>query len=141
MLRLPARLENLESLLSYVVTSAEKSGFSRKALQAIKLAAEEALVNIINYAYGGSEGDVEVSCRMDDNDRFILEITDTGVPFDIRSVTEPDLTSDISERKIGGLGVFFIRKMVDAIKYRRDGERNILSLIKHKWPTRPEDAD
>ncbi|MFH1490336.1 MAG: ATP-binding protein [Pseudomonadota bacterium] len=131
-LKLPARVDHLESLLSFVELHAEKSGFPENRLKEIKLAAEEALVNIIHYAYGEREGDVEVACRMDDKDSFIIEIRDTGVPFDIRSVSEPDLTSDISERKIGGLGIFLIKKMVDTIKYRRDGERNILSLINRK---------
>ena len=137
-LKLPARVANLESLLSFVTLCAEKSGFSENRLLEIKLAAEEALVNIINYAYGEKEGAVEVGCRMDGEDSFIIEITDTGVPFDIRSVSEPDLTADISERKIGGLGVFLVKKMVDTLKYRHEGENNILSLIIHK--RRPSSA-
>ena len=53
---------------------------------------------------------------------------DNGVPFDFGSLSDPDLDSDIVERPIGGLGVFLIRKMMDEVKHRRDGKRNILTL-------------
>ena len=99
----------------------------------IELAAEEALVNIFKYAYEGTTGDVEIICKIDDADRFILEIIDTGIPFNLHSVRDPDISADISDRSIGGLGVFLMKKLMDAIHYRREGNKNILSLIMHKY--------
>jgi len=56
-------------------------------------------------------------------------ISDQGAPFNILEVPDPDVTGDISDREIGGLGVFFVKEMVDEARYRRKGNRNILTLI------------
>jgi len=95
----------------------------------MELATEEALVNIFNYAYKETKGDVEIICKLDDDKRFIIEIVDTGIPFNVLSVAAPDSTGDISERQTGGLGVFLIKKFMDAVQYRHEGNKNILSLI------------
>ena len=121
-------MESLERLMQFVSTFAEENGFSQKRMQELELATEEALVNIFHYAYPDGKGDVEVSCVMEDDTLLVIEILDRGVPFDVGSFSEPDLSPNIAERKIGGLGIFLIRKMADQIKYRRDGEKNILTL-------------
>ena len=130
-IRLPAKIENLKKLIQFVSDRAKRQKFTQKRIKAIELATEEALVNIFNYAYPENTGDVEVRCKMDDDTRFTLEILDNGIPFDIRSISEPDLTENISNRKIGGLGIFLMRKMVDEVQYHRDGKSNILTLIIH----------
>jgi len=131
-IRLPAKIENLKRLIQFVLDCAKSQGFAKKRIQEIELATEEALVNIFIYAYPKHTGEVELRCKMDDDTRFVLEILDTGIPFNIHSISEPDLTENISERKIGGLGILLIRNMVDEVQYRRDGESNILTLIIHK---------
>ena len=129
-IRLPARIEDLERFMQFVSTCATGQGFTQERMKEIELALEEALVNIFNYAYPDQPtGEVEVRCKMDDNTSFIIEILDTGIPFDIQSISEPDLDASISERKIGGLGIFLIREMVDKVHYRRDGDSNILTLV------------
>jgi anti-sigma regulatory factor (Ser/Thr protein kinase) len=128
---LPAKLENLEVWVKSVSDCAESQGFSPKRIREIELAAEEALVNVCNYAYPERTGDVEVICEIDGN-RFIVEIIDSGIPFAITSLPDPDITADADQRKIGGLGAFLIRKMVDEVRYRRENNRNILTLIIEK---------
>ena len=108
---------------------AEKCGFTQKRIKALELATEEAVVNIIRYAYPKDSGTVEVSCGVDENDRIIIEIMDTGTPFNPLSQSKPNLSDDIAERKIGGLGIFFIRMMMDHVKYRHENGKNILTLI------------
>jgi serine/threonine-protein kinase RsbW len=130
-LALPAKLENLEGWVKSVSDCAKSQGFDRKRISGIELAAEEAFVNICNYSYPGKTGDVEVIFGLDGN-RFIIEITDTGLPFDVTSLPDPDITADADDRKIGGLGIFLIKKMVDEVRYRRENNRNILSLIIEK---------
>ena len=66
---------------------------------------------------------------MEDQSSLVIEILDTGEPFDIQSVPEPDLTLDVSERKVGGLGIYLIKKMVSRFHYRREGQSNILTLV------------
>lgn len=127
-IKLAAKLENLEMLVQSITACAREQGFSDNNLPVIELAVEEAFVNICKYAYHDGEGDVEIRCKLDD-DRFIIEIIDSGIPFDITSLPDPDITQDISERKTGGLGVFFIKKMTDDIRYRREGNRNILNIV------------
>lgn len=113
-----------------MVTFARDAGFPAKRVQEVELAVEEALVNIINYAYPEREnGDVEVKCGLENQDRFLIEIRDKGIPFDVESHSDPDLNANISERKVGGLGIYLIRKMADEVRYRREGEENVLSLV------------
>lgn len=129
-LRLPAKIENLKEIMRFVSDFAKAEGFTPKTIQQIELATEEALVNIFNYAYPDDEtGEVEVRCRMEDQSSLVIDLLDKGKPFDIQSVPEPDLTLDVSERKVGGLGIYLIKKMVDRVHYRREGQKNILTLV------------
>jgi len=127
-INLPAKLENLERLIQSVSTSARAQGFEQKRISEIELATEEAFVNICNYSYPEKTGEVEISYKLDDG-HFIIEMIDSGIPFDITSLSVPDTSGDIDKRKIGGLGVLLIKKMMDEVRYRRENERNILNLI------------
>jgi anti-sigma regulatory factor (Ser/Thr protein kinase) len=66
---------------------------------------------------------------LDDNKRFVIEIEDTGAHFDVLSANRPNLTPKISDRKVGGLGIFLIKELMADILYRRKGNKNILTLI------------
>ena len=129
-IKLPAMIEHLESLLGFVSEHAKEQGFTSDMLKKIELASEEALVNVFNHAYPDKhDGEVEVSCGLDDNNKFVIEIMDSGTPFNPLSLSQPNLTEDVSERPIGGLGIHLIKKMMDEVEYRREGNNNILSLI------------
>lgn len=125
---LPARLEHLDELMKSVSDCALSQGFDRKRVGGIELAVEEAFVNICNYSYPGKTGDAAITCRLDNN-RFIIEISDSGIPFNITQLSDPDITAPTEARKIGGLGIFLMKKMMDAVTYRREGDRNVLNLI------------
>ena len=125
-------MEHLETLIKFVRDCARRKGLSAKKVREVELATEEALSNIFYYAYPDkTDGDVEVNC-MPNNTDLLIEFLDTGVPFDMLSISEPELTTNISQRKVGGLGIFLIRNIIDGVKYRRDGEKNILTFIIHK---------
>ncbi|MBA4417340.1 MAG: ATP-binding protein [Syntrophus sp. (in: bacteria)] len=130
----PAQLENLEELVEFVSHCAREKGFEQKRVSEIEIAAEEAFVNIINYAYRhmGSAGDIEVQCGFEDSERFIIEITDSGIPFNVLNVAEPDISSDVSHRKIGGLGIFFMKKLMDEVCYKYIEGKNVLTLVVNK---------
>ncbi len=130
-IKFPARIENLRKFMDFVSSCAREQGFSRKRINEIELATEEALANIFAYAYEGNNGDVEIICKLANN-KFILEIADSGVPFDVLSVKDPDIAADVLNRQIGGLGVFFMKKFMDSLQYRYEGDKNILSLIVFK---------
>jgi len=109
--------------------NARNQGYSEKRIHQIELALEEALVNVCRYAYPENYGDVEVVCR-EEEDRLVVEIIDSGVPFNPGDVPDPDTKPcTVREKKIGGLGCFLIRKMADEVRYRREGGRNILTLV------------
>lgn len=127
-IRLPAKLEYLETFVASVKAAAEKYGFARTRISEIELASEEILVNIFNYAYKESEGYAEVITGTDEDRQFVIEISDTGIPFNMLLLNRPDLTSDISERRIGGLGVFLARELMKDIRYYREDNKNILKI-------------
>jgi anti-sigma regulatory factor (Ser/Thr protein kinase) len=128
-IKLPAQIEYLRKFIDFVATCSREQGFEKKRVHQIELATEEALVNIFKYAYKETKGDVEIICKLDDNKRFIIEIVDTGIAFNVLSVTAPDISADISERQLGGLGVFLIKEVMDAVLYRYEDNKNILALI------------
>jgi serine/threonine-protein kinase RsbW len=127
-LKLPARLENLESFMKLAASYATELGFMQRRIREIELAVEEAIVNICNYAYQDGEGDVEMICR-DEGAFFIIEIEDYGKPFNILTLPEPDVTAGIMERQARGLGVLLIKKFMDDVYYCRESDKNRLSLI------------
>jgi len=133
-IKLPAKLDNLYKFMDVVSRCAKEKGFTQKRINDMELVMEEALVNIFNYAYKDRDntGDVEVTCSIDNDKRFIVDLIDSGIPFNVLSCKEPDLKSDISEREIGGLGVFLMKELADDIQYRREDEKNILRLVINK---------
>lgn len=128
MKKMPARVESLHELLTFIRAEAKKIGFAEATLNRIELVAEEALVNVFVHGYAESSGQVEVRCIVTHDPALTIEIHDKGVFFNPLSLADPDVAADLSERKIGGMGVFFIRKMTDAVAYKREGDTNILSM-------------
>ena len=130
MLKLTADMKNLPLFIEKIGGCVEKMNFEHSAVMQIELAFEEVIVNIINYAYPDVEdGSIEVSCIQKDG-CMVIEITDSGIPFDITAAGDPDTDAPVEKRKIGGLGILFVKKMMDEVRYRRDGDKNIVTLIK-----------
>lgn len=143
-----AQLENLPLVTEFVEACAERFGLESKKRFGLLIAVEEAFVNVCSYAYPDGEGEVELACGVD-GDALVLEIADQGQPFDVLALPEPDTTLDVMDREIGGLGVYFIRRLTDAVSYRRDNGRNILRLVLLRpegtpqgvdWPGRGDDG-
>ncbi|OPY90636.1 MAG: Serine/threonine-protein kinase BtrW [Syntrophus sp. PtaU1.Bin208] len=131
---LPGILDSLYDLMAFVTSHAREQGFSVERIRDIELAVEEVLVNIIKYAYGNCDqkGSIEITCQPADGRGFVLEIADSGIPFDITSVPDPDVNADINDRQIGGLGIYFVKQLMDEVRYRREEDRNKLTLVVHK---------
>ena len=123
----PARMEHLEELIDFISSHAREAGLSSKIIGKIELAAEEALVNIIHYAYPDAAGNIEVRCRWNPP---VFEITfkDWGIPFDPITRPDPDTHLSLSERRIGGMGILLIKKMIPELRYRRENGANILTF-------------
>ena len=131
---LPAKLDSLYESMNFVSSCARQLGFGNEKISEIELAIEEVLVNIYNYAYkdNGLDGTVEITCELDNTQSFVIQIIDSGVPFDILAVKEPDVTAKIDDRQIGGLGILFVKRLMDDVRYRRETGKNILTLVAHK---------
>lgn len=129
-----ANFEYLDDIRDFVGDIARNGKFSDKDIYNIQLAADEAASNIIEHAYEGiSNGTLEISCGIKGNELTIILI-DSGTSFDPSEVPLPNLKADLSERKIGGLGLFLMRKLMDEVHYDSDpkNNRNTLKLIKRR---------
>lgn len=129
-----AKFEFLDEIREFVGEIAREGGFSDKEVYNIQLATDEAASNIIEHAYEGvSDGLIEISCGMQSNYIRII-LVDHGESFDPSDVPDPDLKADLSERKIGGLGIFLMRKLMDEVHYDAEPRknRNTLTMTKRK---------
>ena len=106
-------------------------GFSDEEILDSQLAVEEAITNVIVHGYEGKNGEIVITCRIS-HGLAEVEIEDCAPPFNLLSIPEPDITKNIEDRKIGGLGVFLIRQIMDDIIYRYENGKNILVLVKKK---------
>jgi sigma-B regulation protein RsbU (phosphoserine phosphatase) len=128
-------LKNDESevtkLSAFVKEFFQRLQLDKKSASGMRLALEEAVVNVIDYAYpDGVEGTVSVLADTNGVEvRFTL--VDTGVPFDPTAMLEPDTTLDAQNRPIGGLGILLSRRLMDSISYTRRNGQNVLSLTKN----------
>jgi serine/threonine-protein kinase RsbW len=107
------------------------SGFPEDDILDTQLAVEEAITNIIMHGYRNGEGAITVSGRAGDG-TVEVRLEDRAGPFDPLSIPEPDLAGDAGDRKIGGLGIFLIRQIMDDARYRFEDGKNILVLTKRK---------
>lgn len=128
----PASFEYLDEIRELVAEIARTGGFSEKAIYSLQLAADEAASNIIEHAYEGvSNASIFLTCDMKGED-LVITMLDKGLPFDFSAVKEPNLTSDLSERQIGGLGVYLMRKLMDKVNYETTRTGNLLTMTKRR---------
>ena len=124
-------IQQIPQLAEFVEAVADLAHLDVGLTMSLNLALEEAVSNVIMYAYPkGSDGlvDVEAIVRKDSLE-FIL--SDNGTPFDPTAAPEADITLDVEDRPIGGLGIFLVRNIMDEVKYTRsDDGKNILSMTK-----------
>jgi len=129
-LEMPNELGALEPLIERVVALLERCGADASAVFAANLALEELITNIIKYGYDDAERHV-IRVRAEiDFGRFLLRISDDGHPFNPFDQPTPDTSLPIEERPIGGLGIHFVRNLLDEYRHEwRDG-RNVVTVGK-----------
>jgi len=99
-------------------------------IQTLKLAVDEVCSNLIQYGYVGQEtGKIHLRI-LDLNPLLEISLEDTGHPFDPELVESPNLSEDLEERKIGGLGIYLLKETMDEISYESTQGRNVLTLRK-----------
>lgn len=127
---LPNDVQATTELGMFVDEVCENVGFDMSTTFKLNLAIEEAVVNVMSYAYpAGTKGDVDIYAEADD-EQLKFVISDSGTPFDPTQKGEVDTTLSAEERGIGGLGIHLIRQIMDTINYERVDGKNVLTLRK-----------
>ena len=127
---LPNDVQATTELGMFVDEVCENVGFDMSTTLKLNLAIEEAVVNVMNYAYpAGTKGDVDIDAEAND-ELLKFVISDSGTPFDPTTQGEVDTTLSVEERGIGGLGIHLIRQIMDTINYERVDGKNVLTLSK-----------
>ena len=129
----PGRFDSLAAIGEYVTRAAEAAGLDARSVEGVELAVDEACSNIIEHAYGGEgRGDIEVTYRIDGDGLTVL-LRDYGSPFDPDGVAEPDLQAPLEERDAGGLGLHFMRQLMDQVRFEfTAGAGNVLTMVKRR---------
>ena len=127
---LPNDIETIPQLNEFIDLVAEEVGLDMSLTMSLNLAMEEAVVNVMDYAYpDGQKGNVDIEVTAD-QEWMTFVITDTGIAFDPTTKEDADTTLSAEERPIGGLGIFLVRQLMDDINYKREGNKNVLTLRK-----------
>lgn len=97
----------------------------------IRLCVEEAVVNVVSYAYVDGQGSIEVSTEVDPEGMLVILLRDSGVPFNPLDKPDPDITLSAQDRAIGGLGIYLCKQLMDSVEYEyTDGCNNLTMKIK-----------
>lgn len=128
---LPNDVDTIPQLAEFIDQQCDAAGLDMGTTMQMNLAVEEAVVNVMNYAYPkGTAGTVEIGCAITDA-AITFTVTDSGAPFDPTAKAEVDTTLKAEERPIGGLGIHLVRQIMDSIAYERTADgHNVLTMNK-----------
>lgn len=130
---------NLSRIRAFVRDKAAGMGFSNEALDSIELAVDEACANVMEHAYPQQSSNVglHLSIRTD-LDAFTVVIADKGSTFDPMAVPPPNLDQHLAEFRVGGLGIFLMRSLMDHVDYHiQPGFKNEVRMVKYLTATKP----
>lgn len=132
----PAQFEYLDPIRGFVGEIARQAGMDSKEIYNVQLAVDEACSNIIEYAYEGiPDGQIEINV-LAARDTLTITLTDQGKPFESSAISEPNVEAALEDRPIGGLGLFFMRKLMDEVRFERSPEKgNLLTMVKRRAGT------
>jgi serine/threonine-protein kinase RsbW len=119
--------DSVAEIVSFVTGLAARGGLPAEKVARLEVAIEEWATNVCRHSYRGESGGLAVEVRRADP-AIVIEFRDDGEPFDPTAAKDPDVTLPLAERAPGGLGLLLIRRMVDEVHYRRDGERNVVTF-------------
>lgn len=130
----PGRYDRLETVCNLVAQSAEEAGLDDSEQFHCQIAVDEACTNIIEHAYGGEDrGEIEVACHASPGE-LVITLVDQGREFDPQSVPAPQMPVTVEDLNVGGLGLFFMRKVMDEVRFTSDDTGNRLVMVKRGAP-------
>ena len=126
-----AKVGNIEAITEFVDQELEARECPLKEQMQIRVAIDEIVANIAQYAYTPGTGNVTVCFDFEEQERTaVLTFIDEGIPYDPMQKEDPDVSLPAEKREIGGLGIFLVRKTMDDMAYRREDGKNILTVRK-----------
>ena len=128
-LLIKADTANLSDVIGFIDGILEENDCHMKAQMQIDIAVEEMFVNVAHYAYTPDEGDVLITCNVE-NGSAVITLTDSGTPYDPLKKPDPDITLSAEERQVGGLGIFMVKKSMDSVAYEYKDGKNIFTMTK-----------
>ena len=130
-LTVDAIIENIEKVTDFVNEELEKLDCSPKAQIQIDVAIDELFGNIAHYAYNPNVGTATIRMEVvQDPMAVVLTFIDHGIPYDPLAKEDPDIKLSAEERKIGGLGIYMVKKSMDQVTYDYCNQKNVLRLEK-----------
>lgn len=123
-----SKMENMEMLTAFVEKELEPFDPSPKSQMQINVAIDELFSNVVHYS--GSSKMTLVLEVVEDVLTATLTFIDNGIAYDPLSKKDPDISLSAEDREIGGLGIFLVKKTMDGIEYKREGEKNVLKVTK-----------
>jgi serine/threonine-protein kinase RsbW len=129
----PAKFDQLEAIRDFAGQAARDAGLNDSDVYAVEVSVDEACTNVIEHAYKGIKGgDIECLCDAK-SDYLTIVIRDHGKPFDPGDVPDPDFHAELKDRRIGGLGVYLMRRLMDEVHYETiESSGNVLTMVKHR---------
>ena len=127
----PAEINELAQVLVFLEEELDKAGASPKLMTVLAVDLEELFVNVAHYGYPGSKGTVKIGIDTS-GDSIVIRLTDSGIPFNPVAMPDPDITESAEKRKIGGLGIYMVKKSTDSMTYEYKDNQNILTITKRK---------
>ena len=125
----PAERDLLDDVTDFAMAELLALGCPKKSARQFILALEELFVNVASYAYGDGKGDVSFEiCK--DGDMAVICMIDSGKPFNPLDRPDPDTTLAAEDRKIGGLGIYMSKKLLDGMEYEYKDNQNRLTMKK-----------
>ena len=130
-LTLDATVENIPVVTDFVNEQMDALGCSVKVQVQIDVAIDELFSNIARYAYNPDVGPATVRVELTEEPlSVVVTFVDNGVPYDPLKKGDPDTTLSAEEREIGGLGVYMVKKSMDAVAYEYKDGQNVLKITK-----------
>ena len=131
-LSIEASINNLDAVIDFINSELDSYECPIKTRTRLDIAVEEIFVNIAHYAYSGETGMAEIIIDIkSDPTAAVITFIDSGVPYDPLAKEDPDVTLSLEQRKIGGLGIFMVKKSMDDMIYEYKDGKNHLTIVKN----------
>lgn len=124
-------IQTLGDIFDFVDECAGALALPPSLLFSLKFVIEELFTNMVKYSVSDTRSDIAIDLRREDR-RVIVRLTDSGVDaFDVTKAGDADVTLGLEERKIGGLGIHIVKRMVDSIDYQYHERQSVITFSKN----------